>query len=233
MTDLPDEPFNPFSLVERATAVVPASSTHPGDRFEVVLPSGAILPVPTEEESTYLVEMVRRYAEDYEFSNASDVGELDRCLAFELQMHRAQVQLSMGIDYQGKKVDANALMQRSKEFSAEIRQMKKGLVMDKVARDRQSGKGSVFEYVREVLEHAREFAVMRNAQQARAIELANDLMALMTCRRNAVTEKERRMLRVHDEDIFEWIEEVFIPKFMEIDEDYRAGNQSMWILKAS
>lgn len=229
-----DEPFDPFRTATKAKAKIGSSggTTTTMDRefFAVELPSGATLQVPTEEEAGYLERAVDRYRADYALTNVSDLGEVDRCIGLELQMHRIQVWLGRRVDYDNKPIDENAMMQRSQQLSSEIRQIKKTLGIDKVNRDRTHGRGSVNERMTNLLERARRFGLMRNEQQRRAIVLANQLESLMTQKRNAKTEKERRMLAVTDEDIFQWIETVFIPEFREIDEAYRAGDQKMWIL---
>lgn len=198
---------------------------------EVDLPSGAKLNVPTEEEAEYVRRMVEGYQTDYALTNISDIGEVDRCIGLELQMHRCQVWLARRSDYDGKHIEEDKMMQRTRELSAEIRQVKKTLGVDRVARERQSGKGSVYEYIHNLLERARRFGLMRNAQMARAIQLAFKLISLRTAQKNAVTEKEIKMLGVSDADIMEWIDTVFTPAFYEIDEAYREGDQKMWILR--
>lgn len=225
MTDL-DEPFEPFKT--------PASMTTASGQelFQVELPSGALIGVPTEEEAAHLTLTVERYQDQYALENVSDLAEVDRCLCLELQMHRNQVWLARRSDYDGKAVDENALQQRSKESSAEIRQIKKTLGIDKVARDRQTGRGSTHQYISDLLGRARRFGLMRNQQAAKSIELAMELISLVTVHRNA-NEKERRMLRCTEDDIIEWIETVFTPEFMAIDEYFREHDQSTYILSES
>jgi hypothetical protein len=221
-----DQPFDPFRVAETEKSAPPPD----GAFHEIDLPSGARLSVPTLEEAQYLQRMVDGYREDYQLTNVSDIGELDRCITLELQMHRCQVWLIRRTDYDNTKVDENAMMQRTRELSAEIRQVKKTLGVDRVARERQSGKGSVFEYITSILERARRFGLMRNAQMARAIELANKLISLRTAQKNCTTDKELKLLAVTDADIMEWIDQVFTPEFQAIDEAYREGDQKMWIL---
>lgn len=223
MTNL-DQPFEVF----KAT---PAASTGgPAELFPVVLPSGALFEVPTQAEAEHLHTKVTQYHEQYALDNVADLGEVDRCLTLELLSHRYQTWLARRTDYDGKSIDENALQQRCKEISNELRQIKKTLGIDKVSRERQTGKGSAFQMVTEILDKARRFGLMRNAQSAKATELAMELISMMTARSNCKNDKQKRMLRVTDEDIFEWIETIFTPEFMAIDAAYREADQKMWIL---
>lgn len=229
MSGLGNEPFDPFQQARKAEDE--QATAEPGNYIAVELPSGATLSVPNHEEAEYLRRVVEGYRTDYALTNVADLGELDRCIGLELQMHRCQVWLARRTDYDGKKVEENSMMQRTRELSAEIRQVKKTLGVDRVARERQSGRGSVYEYVSHVLEKARRFGLMRNAQQARAIELAFKLISMRTAQKNCTTDKEIKMLGVSDADIMDWIDTQFTPAFFEIDEAYREGDQKMWILR--
>lgn len=231
MSDDINKPFDPYAVAEAGRATAAGTTTTTLEGFEVELPSGARLTVPNEEEESYLRRLVDGYRQDYDLRNVADLSELDRCIGLELQMHRMQVWILRRRDYDNKAVDENALSQRSKEISGEIRQVKKTLGIDRVARDRQSGKGSVAEFINNLLLHAKEFGVMRNMQQARAIELAMQLISLIQARNNCTTDAEKRKLAVTDEDIFDWIETVFMPEFLVIDADFREGKQKMWILE--
>lgn len=227
MSDL-NKPFEPFKASQAASV---AQATKGDDKlYEVELPSGARIGVPTQGEADHLTLKVQQYKDQYALENVSDLGEVDRCLTLELQSHRIAVWLGARVDYDNKSVDENALTQRGKEISGEIRQIKKTLGIDKVSRDRQTGKGSTYERWNELLNRARRFGLMRNQQSAKSIELAMELKSLMTVRSNCRSDAHRRKLRCTDEDIFEWITEVFIPEFDAIDEYFREHDQSMWIL---
>lgn len=234
MTDL-DQPFEPFKAAQAQAAAAggnSASGTPDRPLFEVQLPSGAFIAVPTAEEAEHLGNKVAQYREQFNLDNVADLGEVDRCLSLELESHRYHTWLARRCDYDGKAIDENALQQRCKETSGELRQIKKTLGIDKVSRERQTGRGSAYERVTNVLDRARRFGLMRNAQSAKATELAMELISMMTARANCKSDKQKRMLRVTDEDIFEWIETIFTPEFMEIDAAYRREDQRMWILSA-
>lgn len=224
-----DKPFEPFKAAQAAAGGNSGTADKP--LFEVELPSGAFISVPTEEEATHLGNKVAQYREQFNLDNVADLGEVDRCLTLELLSHRYQTWLARRCDYDAKTIDENALQQRCKEMSNELRQIKKTLGIDKVSRERQTGRGSAYQRVTDILDRARRFGLMRNAQSAKATELAMELISMMTARSNCKNDKQKRMLRVTDEDIFEWIETVFTPEFMEIDEAYRREDQRMWILQ--
>lgn len=223
----PDQPFDPWAVAAKESVAGDGQA----ETFVATLPSGAQIQVLTAEEAGYLNGVVAAYETQYALENVSDLSELDRCLGLELQSHRIALFLARGCDYNAKSVDDDKLRQRLKEISMEIRQVKKTLGIDKVNRDRQTGRGSAHERISNILARAHRFGLMRNQQAATAHELAMELISLMQRRRNAVTDKERRMLRVTDDDIFEWIETVFEPEFMAVDEAYRRDDQKMWILQ--
>lgn len=224
-----DDLSKPFELFK----ATPTDNGKAGeDLFQVELPSGAFIAVPTEAEALHLGVKVQQYRDQYALDNVADLGEVDRCLTLELLSHRYQTWLARRTDYDGVKIDENALQQRCKEMSNELRQIKKTLGIDKVSRERQTGKGSAYQRVSDILDRARRFGLMRNEQSAKATELAMELISMMTARSNCKNDKQKRMLRVTDEDIFEWIENIFTPEFMAIDAAYRESDQRMWILSA-
>jgi hypothetical protein len=69
---------------------------------------------------------------------------------------------------------------------------------------------------------------MRDMQCAKAVELAQDLVAMyelwLRC-----DEQERQTNHATPEDVLQWIGEFFIPQFQAVDEHFRNVNQRAWI----
>ncbi len=198
----------------------------------VPLPSGAGQPVMNAEEARYLIERVRRYQEDNALANMADQQELDRIIINELLCHRWSVWLGQGHDYQHDAIDEAVLTRDLGNYSVETRQLKKGLGLDKPARDRQKGEGSLPDYMQKLLIRAKAFGIMRNEQSARATELLMELIGIVTVYRNCEDDEERKELRVLPGDVLEWIWEIARPEIEEIDRKFRQDGpeaQRMWI----
>lgn len=196
--------------------------------FPVQLPSGATWYVLTQDESDYLVDRVHRYLTDNRFTNVSDVQDIDRMVMFELLVHRWTLWLSKGVDYYNDEVNSRELADRVNAYSTEIRQLKKGLGVDKVARDRARGDDSVVAYLEQLKVRAGEFGIMRNEQFSKVIELFHQLKALIIYNANT-DELEKREQHITDEDLLDWIKNVAIPEFDAIDATFRDEKQKLWV----
>ena len=74
---------------------------------------------------------------------------------------------------------------------------------------------------------AKEFGVHRDEQNAKSQDLFNELKKLVGLYRRT-DEEERKHLSVDLPDILEWIENVAIPEYDAIDDNFRK-NQKLWI----
>lgn len=201
-------------------------------KHEAVLPSGAKIELLNQGEVDYVNERVQRYGEDNVFRQVSDQQDLDRMIAMEAMSNRWHTWLSMQQDYEGGRVDEMRLRRDWIETSRELRQLKKSLGIDKVSRDKQKGEGSVHHYIAQLGVRAKAMGLCRNEQAAKSIELAMQLIALVTFNRNAPTEDERKELGYTDRDILDWIWESFRPQMEAIDMKFRTEGpnaQAMWI----
>lgn len=194
----------------------------------VKLPSGANFMVITQGEADYLNERVGRYLTDNKFVNVSDVQDIDRMVTFELFVHRWSLWLSRGQDYFGDEIVDRQVAERIGNFSTEIRQLKKSLGVDKVARDRVTGDDSLAAHWSNLKSRAAEFAVTRNEQAVKAIELFQQLKALLTYHDNT-DELEQREGEITTDDLIDWIRTVAIPEFDTIDTKFRTEQQKYWV----
>lgn len=196
--------------------------------FSVGLPSGAEFLVLTSDEAAYIKDRVSRYLSENAFTNVSDLQDIDRMVTFELLVHRWSLWISKGVDYFNEEINERQLSERVKDFSSEIRQIKKTLGVDKVARDRTRGDDSIVNYLAQLKVRAREFGYMRNEQFNKTLELFHELKALITYHNNC-DEAERLEGQVTQEDVFAWIQETAIPEFDAIDASFRDESQRFWI----
>ena len=193
----------------------------------VRLPSGNPFPTMNNDEADYLNGLINQYLE-MRFDHASDLSELDRLVQNELLSYRWNIWLALGETYDGGKLDPK-LETKTKDASLEIRQIKAKLGIDKVARDRARGEGSVHQRITALLQRARAFELHRCRQVERALELQNELIALVQLHMNTKEHpEEQKELRVTAPDIIEWCWETLRPEFQEIDEHWRDHEQRIW-----
>lgn len=207
----------------KPAAVVPDAD----GMVEIKLPSGAVFPVHAEEVS-YVMDRAARYLGENHFTNVSDIQDVDRMLIMELICFRWGTWISRTKDYWGDPVDEDKLQQSLKAHSTELRQLKKQLGIDKVARDRAKGEDSVPAYINNLLRRAKEFGIHRENQSAKVLELFNQLKALVTLHLNA-DEVERAEMHIQEHDLVEWIITIAIPEFDALDDHFRKNQQRTWI----
>jgi hypothetical protein len=189
-------------------------------------PSGAAYEVIHESEKDYWESIVTRYLHDYRFTNINDLQDLDRVVSTELLLYRYQLWLQLEKDYWGQSIDISETNKYTKEKSAELRQIKKALGIEKSAREKDQG-DSVAAYIEDLRVRAHEFGVMRNEQAEKAITLWQELIALMTFH-DKCTPQERKEQHIEIEDLIKWIR-MTIPEFQEIDKKFRETTQKYWI----
>lgn len=197
------------------------------DEVEVTLPSGGAFSA-SAHEAEFIAELSRRYTTEFAFQSSSDLSDLDRVVIFEALVRRWGRWLSRRVDDAGLPIDEKTVGDRIANTSSELRQLKKLLGIDKVAREKAKGEGSVPHYLANLLERAKAFGVNRERQLDKALELANQLSSLVVLYGNC-NEDERRSLHVTQADLIEWIESVFIPEFEAIDAHFREHDQRFWV----
>lgn len=198
-----------------------------GDEIEVTLPSGAPF-AASPQEATFIAELSEKYTTEFAFVSSSDLQDLDRVVIFEMLVARWGRWLSRRADDRDNPIDEKTIREGIGSTSTELRQLKKLLGIDKVARDKAKGEGSVPHYLANLMERAKAFGVHREHQLDKALELTHQLGALVLLYRNC-NDDERRNLHVTQSDLIEWIEEVFLVEFETIDQYFRAHEQKFWV----
>lgn len=213
-------------MAKTKTAEAP---TDPRAQVQVTLPSGATFRV-YEQEVDYFSERSASYLRDFEFTNTSDLADLDRILMAEVLMWRYSAWIAARVDYEGDEVNEALLTRMWSDLSRECRQVKSALGIEKVARDKAKGEDSVSAYLQRLRQRANEFRIHRETQLDKALELTNELIALVTLHNNC-TDDERIEQKCRRDDVWEWIERKFIPEFQAVDEYFRnrPDGQRYWI----
>jgi hypothetical protein len=94
--------------------------------------------------------------------------------------------------------------------------------------DKQRGEDSVAMYLQRLRERAKEFGVTREKQLDKALELFNQLKALMTLHDNCTPDEQKEMGCTTPE-VLEWIRNPCITDYDEIDAYFRQHQQRAWI----
>lgn len=200
---------------------------HEDELKVVMLPSGGIFYV-YDREVGYFETRVRSYMKDNHFKNASDLATLDQILVMELLMWRYGIWASQQRDYWQEPVDESSMVKTMKDTNLEIRRMKESLGIDKVGRDKAKGEHSVADYLENLRVRAKEFGVTREKQLDKALELFNQLNALITLHYNC-TPDEQEEQKIQQHHILEWIRDTAIPEYTAIDDHFRKNQQKTWI----
>jgi hypothetical protein len=198
-----------------------------GEGIPVRLPSGATYYVITNEEHDYLVDRISRYLNDNHFVNVSDVQDIDKMIVFELLIHRWSSWMSRGRDYFDEDINVKQYSDMAKEYSVEVRQLKKALGVDKNSRDRTRGDDSIASLWANLQRRAAEFGYKRNEELVQTITSFQRLKAMVTFHDNCDA-LERKENACEIEDVLEVLRDE-IKKFDAIDENFKFQQQTLWI----
>lgn len=200
---------------------------HDDELTVVKLPSKATFQVYSQEVG-YFNLLTDQYQKHNQFTNISDLQDVDRILMMELLCWRYSNWISRQRDYWDEPVDEKDLNTQVQKNSAEIRQLKGTLGLDKVSRDKQRGEDAIATYIERLGIRAKAFGYNRNKMLNKALELSMELIAKVTLYNNC-DEQERQEMKHRPEDIMKWLNEVYVPEFQAIDEHFRQHEQKMWV----
>ena len=201
-------------------------------RYPVTTLSGQVLHLLHESEQDLYRAAQAKYMSENIFTAASDLRALDRLCLFEVQVFRWQSHMASGRDYDGvdlEPAEEVALRRAIKDTETLITQIQNDLGLTKVQRDKAGSADSVADYIMNLKLRAKEHGIRRDKQTGRAIELINELLAIVGSFARS-NENERRKLGFEKpEEILEWIWDVLRPQFEEVDKHYRETNQKLWV----
>lgn len=202
---------------------------NPTGGIGVVMPSGAWQPVMNYAEQRFMENRIELYGEHNQLTNISDIAELDRMLVFELMVHRNGTWLGTGFDYDAEPINTKAVQEQLGSFSTEIRLIKKNLGLDRPARERAKGEGSLSHYWEQLQERAKAFGINRDNMLNKGIELSMELISLIELHDNCADEAEREKLHCRIPEIIDWVRTVYMPEFQAVDAHFRQTDQRFWV----
>jgi len=204
------------------------SNTNPVEKgLPVTLPSGTKWLVLTTGEQKFVQRLTKAYTDTFKFTNISDVSGLDQIVQLEMLMHRIASQLALGHDYLGGVLpDEGGMRRQLQQLSAELRQLKDSLRLDRTSRTQDEDTETIG-YITMLLKRADVFGIKRDDETAMAIELMNEVLGKVQLYHNS-TEEERKEMRCTPVDIVEWLHTKGREKFDAIDRHFREVNKFTW-----
>lgn len=206
-------------------------TTRSRKRVEVQTLSEDTVSLIHEREQSLYVKARDKYLAEFTFTEANDLRSLDRLLLLEVQNFRWQWFLAANSDYWGTDLtpqEESTLHKAVKDIQSQISDIQRDLGLTKSQRDKDS-EDSVDGYLKKLRLAAREHGVRREKQLGRAIELVNELVAVVGAFERA-SEHERRKLGFEtSDDIIQWISEYLAPEFDAIDQYFRKHQQRFWV----
>lgn len=200
-------------------------------RFTVITPTGGYAELIHQREKDFYEQARDRYLDEYQWTAANDIRQIDRLLLLEVQQFRIQWFLTSGMDYQGNDFDAREesdLRKAQKELGAQIAEIQRDLGVTKSQREKQQA-DSVGAYIADLKVRAKEHGVRREKELGRAIELMHELFATVGAFKRS-NEAERRKLGIENADqLLDWIQEYVEVEFKAVDEYFRQHQQRFWI----
>lgn len=193
--------------------------------FAVKGASGTEYQVLTVEEANWFQDALSKYQDQYSFDNIADLQDLDRLLSMELLSYRYSAWMIREFDYEGNIFDDKVVRDSKDKIDKQIISVKQHLGIGRKNRV-ESEQQSVSDYLENLLQRAGEFGVHRDSQNAKILNLFMDLKALIGLHDRS-DEEERTHNKVHMDDIVDWIRNVAIPEFEELDANFRV-NQKYW-----
>lgn len=195
---------------------------------EVTTPAGHKIKVLGDIEREFYEGKAKHYTDENEFTNASDLLDLDRLLFYELTIFRTTYWLAQGVDYDGYSIDPVKLQRNLKETALQLSSVKNDLGLTKSARDKAQAE-DVGTYLLELKQRAREFGIHREKQLGKGIELCKQLFSIVGAFDRADDVERAKMGFETEADVLAWIRETMKPEFDEVDDYFRANAQKYWV----
>jgi hypothetical protein len=191
------------------------------------------MPVQDDGEVAFYERLRDSYTTTYEFSDPSDVSDLDRVLTLELTSHRLSKQLGQGHDQHGIPLttrDISALNRSLRDISTLLGKSKDDLGLSKSARD-SAGEEDPGQYLIGLRQRALAFGIHRNQQVLQAIAELQDLISIcQTWQRSNDLERAHSSYRTA-EDVVSYVAGPVAEKVAELDAHFRKHGQSLWVGK--
>ncbi len=197
--------------------------------FKVKLVSGRIISVLTRAEKDWFESSRDLYLAQTRFTENTDKMDLDRLLSLELMVFRWTNHLAAGVDYEDQAIDEGSLQRDLKLYSDQITKVKESMGLTKKARDDKAKQGNFADYLTELKSRAKEFGLHREEQLDKALELFNELSAVVSAFDRADGEEREKMGFKDEAAVLQWIRETAIPEYQAIDAYFRQNQQRYWV----
>lgn len=195
----------------------------------VSMVSGQPLQVQGDDEVAWFEATRDKYLDETKFSDATDLRDLDRLLILELMVYRWTVHLASGVDYEGDIADEEQLRKNIKDYSSQIDSIKKAMGLNKAARDAEANEGNVADYIQNLKARAKAFGIHRERQLRKALELMNELHAIVGAFDRSDQEEREKIGFESEAEILEWVRNTMLPEYTAIDEHFRQNEQKFWV----
>lgn len=185
--------------------------------------------VMNQEEAEWFEATRDAYMTEAQYTDATDIRDLDRLLVHELMVFRWTKHIGSGRDYDGMLIDEGDLQKNIKLYSDQITKIKESMGLTRKVRDAAANAESVADYLANLKARAKQFGVHREKQLDKALTLFEELSAVVGAFLRA-SEEERKKIGFEDADeVLKWISETAIPEYREIDAHFRANEQRYWV----
>lgn len=192
---------------------------------------GIELVVLTKDEQRWFNAARDSYLSQTKFTETTDLNDLDRLIGLELTVFRLTHWLAAGVNYEGFEVDETLMRRHVREYSEQINRVKSSMNLNKAARDDAANSGDVSVYLSELKQRGKEFGIMREEQLTKALVLVNELSSVVGSFYRSDKEEREKLGFVNEGEIVEWVRDIMLPEFREIDEHFRKNSQKYWIRK--
>lgn len=182
-----------------------------------------------QEEADWFEATRDAYMTEAQYTDATDIRDLDRLLVHELMVFRWTKFISSGRDYDNMLIDEQDLQKNIKLYSDQITKIKESMGLTRKVRDAAANAESVADYISNLKARAKQFGVHRESQLDRALTLFEELSAIVGAFRRSDEEERKKIGFETVDDVIAWIEETAIPEYREIDAHFRANNQQYWV----
>jgi hypothetical protein len=206
----------------------PPASSPP---LTVKLVSGEELIVLTPGEQRWFNNNRQRYLEQTRFTETTDLQDLDRLMAMELQVFRMTMWSSAGHDYDEMPIDEALIRRNIREYSEQINKTKTAMGLTKAARDEARNSGDLAEYFSDLKMRAKIFGIHREEQLTKALSLVQELSAIVGSFDRSDKEERAKLGFESEAEILEWVRNTMLPEFAAIDQHFRENEQRYWVRK--
>lgn len=196
---------------------------------DVQLVSGKTSKVMTELEAEWFNETRDSYLAQTKFTETTDLRDLDRLLIMELMIFRWTQHLAAGVDYEGFPVEAEQIRRNIKEYSDQINKIKESMGLNKRARDDAANDGNFAQWLSDLKARAKIFGIHREKQLQVALTLFNELSGIVTTFDRSDAEERGKIGFENEGKILEWIRQVALPRYHEVDAHFREHEQRYWV----